>query len=192
LNPFYKSFSAVAVAPEEPGALKGPSRLSIFNPDLLNNREVSKEQIEKFKQDNDIGSSMEISINTGENVEEIFLKISNMIINTGLIELKAGINEKQDEKLEKIREDFIWRIDRIMLSNNQKLLGARNLRKLKKVWRKKYPEGTVSFEKYINSHKRRIIQLAKYKKEIKNAKDATEVMNVWEKVKNILFIIDFS
>ena len=35
LNPFYKSFSAVAVEPEESGSLKGPSRLSIFNPDFF-------------------------------------------------------------------------------------------------------------------------------------------------------------
>lgn len=55
--------------------------------DLEKNRQVSKKQIEKFTQDNNIGSSTEISVKTGENVEEMFLKMSNMIINTGLIEI---------------------------------------------------------------------------------------------------------
>ena len=47
--------------------------------DLDENREVSEEQLEKFKIDYDISLAMEISAKTGENVEEMFLKITDMI-----------------------------------------------------------------------------------------------------------------
>lgn len=48
--------------------------------DLEEYREVSKDQIEMFKQDHNIVSSMEISVKTGKNVEEMFLKITNLIL----------------------------------------------------------------------------------------------------------------
>jgi len=48
--------------------------------DLEENREVSKEQVEKFKEKHDISSSMEISLKTGENVEEMFMDITRIIL----------------------------------------------------------------------------------------------------------------
>lgn len=42
--------------------------------DLEENREISKEQVENFITDNDISESMEISLQTAENVEKMFLK----------------------------------------------------------------------------------------------------------------------
>ena len=50
--------------------------------DLEENREISSEQIELFKENNKISSSMEISIQTGKNVEEMFMNIGRMILNS--------------------------------------------------------------------------------------------------------------
>jgi GTPase SAR1 family protein len=47
--------------------------------DLEENREVSKERVEKVKEDNNISESMEISLETGENVELMFKKLAEMI-----------------------------------------------------------------------------------------------------------------
>lgn len=57
----------------------------------------------------------------------MFLKISSMIINIGLKELKAGILERQEEKLEKIREDLIRRIYKAIKINKKKLKGKQIL-----------------------------------------------------------------
>jgi small GTP-binding protein len=48
--------------------------------DLEEHREVSKEQVEKFKEKHKLTSSMEISLKTGENVEEMFVNIIKMIL----------------------------------------------------------------------------------------------------------------
>ncbi|MFW9968853.1 MAG: Rab family GTPase [Candidatus Odinarchaeota archaeon] len=52
--------------------------------DLEDNREVSKEQAEKFKEDNDISSWMEISLKTGHNVEKMFLNVASLTLNNYL------------------------------------------------------------------------------------------------------------
>jgi len=46
--------------------------------DLEEQREVSKDEVEKFKENHDISSSMEISLKTGENTEKMFMKITEM------------------------------------------------------------------------------------------------------------------
>lgn len=46
--------------------------------DLEEQREVSKDEVDKFKEDHDISSSMEISLKTGENIEKMFMKITEM------------------------------------------------------------------------------------------------------------------
>ena len=48
--------------------------------DLEELREVSKEQVEKFKESYDITSLMEISINTGENVEDMLKNITRLVV----------------------------------------------------------------------------------------------------------------
>ena len=55
--------------------------------DLEENREISKEQIEQFKEENNISESIEISLKTGENVEKMFMKLMEMI-------LKDEVDEK--------------------------------------------------------------------------------------------------
>ncbi len=49
--------------------------------DLEEQREISKEYVEKFKKRYEIFSSMEISLKTGENVDEMFSNITRMVIN---------------------------------------------------------------------------------------------------------------
>jgi Ras-related protein Rab-1A len=48
--------------------------------DLGENREVSEEEVEKFKKSYDISSSMEISVKTGENLEKMFMDITRMVL----------------------------------------------------------------------------------------------------------------
>lgn len=46
--------------------------------DLTEQREVTKDYVDIFKEGHDISSSMEISLKTGENVEKMFMKITEM------------------------------------------------------------------------------------------------------------------
>jgi len=153
--------------------------------DLEENREVTSEQVEKFKRDNKIASSMEISLKTGKNVEEMFLKISSMAINISLKELKEEPNQRNRQKLRKIHETFTRDIDRIIWIHNKNLKSKRNLKKLKRLWRKTPFSKTSFFEEYVANQKKLILRLTGCKNKIINAKDIAEVMKVWEKVKVI-------
>jgi len=128
---------------------------------------------------------MEISLKTGKNVEEMFLKISSMALNISLKELKEEPIQRKREKLRKIRESFMRDIDRIIWIHNKNLKGKRNLKKLKRLWRKTSFGKTSFFEEYVVKQRKQILILAEYKNEIINAKDIAEVMKVWEKVKAI-------
>ena len=72
--------------------------------DLEENREVSQEQVDKFKGDYNISSSMEISLKTGENVEEMFRKLVRMDLKKGeetkelKIEKKYGKKKRKEKK----------------------------------------------------------------------------------------------
>ncbi|MFX1489915.1 MAG: Rab family GTPase [Promethearchaeota archaeon] len=48
--------------------------------DLEEQREISKEQIEQFKEEYDITESIEISLKTGENVEQMLLQLTKMLL----------------------------------------------------------------------------------------------------------------
>ena len=48
--------------------------------DLEENQDISEEQIAQFKKNNELSSSMEISLKTGENVEKAFIKLTEMMI----------------------------------------------------------------------------------------------------------------
>ncbi len=147
--------------------------------DLEEQREVSKEQVKKFKGDNIISSSMEISVKTGENVEKMFFNLTCMV-------LKIDPKETLEKMLEEKRDHFIWIIDRAIKTKKKKLEGKRKLKKLQKLWRKNYFEGTESFEEYLDTQKENVLNLAEYKNELVNAKELPEISKVWEKVKNLL------
>ncbi len=90
-----------------------------------------------------------------------------------------------------MREDLIWRIDRVIKSDKKKLKGKRNLKKLKELWSKTFFGKTAFFKEFGERHKKRVLKLSEYKDKIINAKDLTEVMNLREKVNRLLFTIDF-
>ena len=58
--------------------------------DLEENREVSLEHLEKFKENHDISSLMEISLKTGENVEKMFNKLTRMMLRKTKIDFRIG------------------------------------------------------------------------------------------------------
>jgi len=142
--------------------------------DLEMKRDVSIEQLENFKLNYEISESMEISLETGENVEKMFLNIASMIFS------KEKIIEKT------LVEIIIWIIDRSIKTKKENLEGKRKLKKLRKFWRKKHFEGTESFEEYLDNQKEIVLNLIEYKNEIVNAKELPEMLKVWEKVKNLL------
>lgn len=129
--------------------------------DLEEKREVSEEYVEKFKENNDISSSMEISVRTGENLEQMVLNLTHRIY-------------------------FIWIIEDAIKKKKEKFEGKRKLKKQKKLWRKNYFGETESFEDYLDKQKEIILNLTEYKNEILNAKDLPEISKVWEKVKKSL------
>jgi len=56
--------------------------------DLEEQREVSKDSVDTFKENHDISSSMEISLKTGENLEKMFKRITRMALkNTSRLEV---------------------------------------------------------------------------------------------------------
>ncbi len=59
--------------------------------DLEEQREISKSQVERYKEKYNISFSMEISVKTGENVEEMITKIINMTLNFNSQELKSKV-----------------------------------------------------------------------------------------------------
>ena len=151
--------------------------------DLGKNREVTNERVETFKRDNEIASSMEISLNTEKNVEEMFLKISSMTLEISLKKLKEEPIQRKREKLKKIREAFVRDIDRIIWIHNKNLKAKRNLKKLKRLWRKSYFGKVLSFDEYTDKQRKLILHLTEYKNEIINANDIPETMKIWENVK---------
>ena len=61
---------------------KNPSILLVGNKlGLEEYREISKEQLEKFKEENYISESIELSLETRENVESMFREFTEMILN---------------------------------------------------------------------------------------------------------------
>jgi len=128
---------------------------------------------------------------TGKNVEEMFLKISSMALNISLKELKAGINQKDREKLRKIHGTFMRDIDRIIWIHNKNLTSKRNLKKLKRLWKKTPFSKTSFFEEYVANQRKLILRLTGCKNEIVNAKEIAEVMKVWEKVKDLSEKLNF-
>ena len=147
--------------------------------DLEEQREVSKDQVDKFKEKHDTSSLIEISLKTGENVEKMFLNLTCMI-------LKIDPKEALGKMLEEKRDHFVWIIDRAIKTKERKLEGKRKLKKLQKLWRKKYFEGTETFEEYLDKQKEIVLNLTDYKNEIMNAKELPEMSKVWEKIKNLL------
>ncbi|MBY8990728.1 MAG: hypothetical protein KGD58_08250 [Candidatus Lokiarchaeota archaeon] len=61
------------------------------NLDLGDNREISEEQIDHFKQDHNIAFLMEISLKTGENIEKSFMKLIEMMLGNTRTDYKIDI-----------------------------------------------------------------------------------------------------
>lgn len=151
--------------------------------DLEEHREVSREQVEWFKCNNNISESIEISVKTGENVEKMFLNLASMIQK---IDLKGTLEKGLEEMLEEKREHFIWIIDRAIKTKKEKFEDKRKLKKQQKFWRKNYFGEIESFVEYLDNQKENVLNLAEYKNELVNAKELPEMSKVWEKVKNLL------
>jgi len=56
------------------------------------NREISIEHVTEFKEANDISSSMEISLKTGENIENTFMKLTEMMLKNTESDYQVKIN----------------------------------------------------------------------------------------------------
>jgi len=61
--------------------------------DLEEKREVSRAQVEKLKDNQNITLSMEISVKTGENVEEMFMHIARIMMKKYLSKSNLQINQ---------------------------------------------------------------------------------------------------
>jgi GTPase SAR1 family protein len=60
-----------------------PSILLVGNElDLEENRKISEVELQEFKETNSISSSIELSLTTGENVEQAFLSLTEMMLRT--------------------------------------------------------------------------------------------------------------
>lgn len=69
--------------------------------DLEEHRTVSQEQLERFKEDHGISASMEISLKTGENVDKMFIKLTEMILKKHKIDFEKEIKKPEKKKRKK-------------------------------------------------------------------------------------------
>ena len=60
--------------------------------ELEENREINKEQIKDFIEINEISASMEISLKTGENIENTFMKLTEMMLKSTESDYKIEVN----------------------------------------------------------------------------------------------------
>ena len=72
--------------------------------DLEDKREVSFEEANKFKNDNNIDLYMETSAKTGKNIKEVFVEATKLLYNK-YKENKAKQNEKNGENKKEEKEE---------------------------------------------------------------------------------------
>lgn len=140
--------------------------------DLTQQREITKEQIEKFKNEYDIAASMEISAKTGKNVEKLVSEIASMIVN----DIKDTIG------LDEMRDSFVWSIISFIRAEKAKFDSKNALKKQRKLWKKYYDDGTGTFEDFIKKLKERIIKLEEIKIALIDVKELAELLKVWKEV----------
>jgi len=77
--------------------------------DLKKNREVSKELLKKFLENNDISSSIEVSLTTGKNVEKLLMKLTRIILRNSVPVYNNEVNNIEVRRLtkEKISQVFL-------------------------------------------------------------------------------------
>ncbi len=68
------------------------------NVELEDNREISEEQIKDFIEINGISSSMEMSLKTGENIENTFMKLTKMMLRQTESDYQIEVNRIPREK----------------------------------------------------------------------------------------------
>lgn len=144
--------------------------------DLTQQREITKEQIEKIKNEYEIAASMEISAKTGKNVEKLASKLVGMIVS----------NIKETIGLDEMRDDFVWSINSAIRAGKDKLDSKNALKKQRKLWKKYYDDGTETFEDFLKKLKERIIKLKEIKIALLDAKELSELMKVWKEAEIIL------
>lgn len=144
--------------------------------DLTQQREITKEQIEKIKNEYDIAASMEISAKTGKNVDKLVSELAGVIVS----------NIKNPIGLDEMRDDLVRDINSYIKAVKDKLDSKNTLKKQRKFWKKYYDDGTETFEDFLKKLKERIIKLKELKIALLDAKELSELMKVWKEVEILL------
>ncbi len=144
--------------------------------DLTQQREITKEQIEKIKNEYEIAASMEISAKTGKNVDKMVSELAGVIVS----------NIKNPIGLDEMRDDLVWYINSYIKAGKDKLDSKNTLKKQRKIWKKYYDDGTETFEDFLKKLKERIIKLKEIKIALLDAKELSELMKVWKEVEILL------
>ena len=66
--------------------------------ELKEDQEISEEQIKDFIEINEISSSLEISLKTGENIEDAFMKLTEMMVKSTESDYQIKVNRTPPEK----------------------------------------------------------------------------------------------
>jgi len=66
--------------------------------ELKEDQEISEDQIKDFIEINEISSSMEISLKTGENIEDAFMKLTEMMVKSTESDYQIKVNRTPPEK----------------------------------------------------------------------------------------------
>ena len=140
--------------------------------DLVRQREITNEHIEKVIQKHGVASSMEISATTGENIERM------------LINLTSKILTESKELLETNRDHYISLIGKAIKIEERKFLDKKSLRLHRKIWRKISAKKGESFDEYLSRQKKTIKTLIEMRKAMLSATSVLEVMTIWEEAEN--------
>ena len=140
--------------------------------DLVRQREITNEHIEKVIQKHGVASSMEISATTGENIERM------------LINLTSKILTESKELLETNRDHYISLIGKAIKIEERKFLDKKSLRLHRKIWRKISAKKGESFDEYLSRQKKTLKTLIEMRKTMLSATSVLEIMTIWEEAKN--------
>jgi GTPase SAR1 family protein len=140
--------------------------------DLVQQREITNEHIEKVIQKHGVASSMEISAKTGENIERM------------LINLTSKILTESKELLRTSRHHYISLIGKAIKVEERKFLDKKSLRLHRKIWRKISAKKGESFDDYLSRQKKTLKTLIEMRKTMLSATSVLEIMTIWEEAKN--------
>lgn len=145
--------------------------------DLNEQRKIAKEQIEKIKNEFILTSSIEISVKTGENIENMFTNLTLKILT------------ESEELLDRNKDYYISLLNKAIRIEERQFIDKKSRKMHRKIWRNLHAKKDVSFDEYLNRQKKILRKLFEMRKAISNARNFLEIMTIWKNESKLVKII---